>query len=399
MQYVARFTNPPRNVGEPGGRDVDPLAFEMRDRYRDDVRAGHSGATEYWRGQAAAYFTGNPRRCPVCGMIDCDCGCEENPHCECEECGCDPCDCGEYEDNPWIPDEDYEAMGREIEELEEHSRRLHDYYRASGEPGEYRAHLRRRYKAGGMSPAEAERSAGFWSAVRPAGPVHSSRRYEQFHGPAQELPVAANCDWEENPAAAVVRVEESAGGIPIEVLGPKSKAKYHGVRIREPSEFYQNSGRGMRWKWLSRPKGIAAIVGLHKKYGPRGGRTELQSLRFDSTMYTVEDAIRWAEEYGYTPIMATKAPKKATSRRLKVRERKPKKKRVARTKRPPKKKVAKKKKVTKKKVAKKKKVTKKKVAKKKKVTKKKKVAKKKAKRRPAASFVLPSCLQKRRRAG
>jgi hypothetical protein len=33
------------------------LAMEMRDRYLDDVAAGHKDAAEYWRGQAAAYFT------------------------------------------------------------------------------------------------------------------------------------------------------------------------------------------------------------------------------------------------------------------------------------------------------------------------------------------------------
>ncbi len=36
------------------------LAKEMRKRYQGDVKAGHTDAAEYWRGQAAAYFTGNP---------------------------------------------------------------------------------------------------------------------------------------------------------------------------------------------------------------------------------------------------------------------------------------------------------------------------------------------------
>lgn len=40
------------------------MALEMRDRYHDDLEAGHTGATEYWRGQAAAYFTGNPIHLP-----------------------------------------------------------------------------------------------------------------------------------------------------------------------------------------------------------------------------------------------------------------------------------------------------------------------------------------------
>jgi len=43
-----------------GNPPVNPKAYEMRDRYRDDLAAGHSDAAEYWRGQAAAYFTGNP---------------------------------------------------------------------------------------------------------------------------------------------------------------------------------------------------------------------------------------------------------------------------------------------------------------------------------------------------
>jgi len=35
-------------------------ALEMRTRYKDDLKAGHKDAAEYWRGQASAYFTGNP---------------------------------------------------------------------------------------------------------------------------------------------------------------------------------------------------------------------------------------------------------------------------------------------------------------------------------------------------
>lgn len=37
-------------------------ALSARQRYQEDLKAGHSGAAEYWRGQAGAYFTGNPRR-------------------------------------------------------------------------------------------------------------------------------------------------------------------------------------------------------------------------------------------------------------------------------------------------------------------------------------------------
>jgi len=36
------------------------LAKDMRARYQEDLKAGHTDAAEYWRGQASAYFTGNP---------------------------------------------------------------------------------------------------------------------------------------------------------------------------------------------------------------------------------------------------------------------------------------------------------------------------------------------------
>ncbi|MDP2952105.1 MAG: hypothetical protein Q8O76_02150, partial [Chloroflexota bacterium] len=36
------------------------LAKDMRSRYQEDLKAGHMDAAEYWRGQSAAYFTGNP---------------------------------------------------------------------------------------------------------------------------------------------------------------------------------------------------------------------------------------------------------------------------------------------------------------------------------------------------
>lgn len=51
----------------PSRRGVAPLAFEARDRYREDLRAGHVDAAEYWRGQAAALFAGDPRQDLVAG--------------------------------------------------------------------------------------------------------------------------------------------------------------------------------------------------------------------------------------------------------------------------------------------------------------------------------------------
>jgi len=51
-------------VGNPA-RDIHPLAFEARDRYRADMSAGHEEAAEYWRGQAGAFFTGNNPLGPI----------------------------------------------------------------------------------------------------------------------------------------------------------------------------------------------------------------------------------------------------------------------------------------------------------------------------------------------
>lgn len=43
---------------------VHPEAIESLNRYKDDLKAGHKAAAEYWRGQAGAYFTANPIRRP-----------------------------------------------------------------------------------------------------------------------------------------------------------------------------------------------------------------------------------------------------------------------------------------------------------------------------------------------
>lgn len=49
-------------MNPPPGREVHPLAFVARDRYRADLEEpGHQEAAEYWRGQAGAFFTMNPR--------------------------------------------------------------------------------------------------------------------------------------------------------------------------------------------------------------------------------------------------------------------------------------------------------------------------------------------------
>jgi len=57
-------------------RKVHPLAYEARDRYLEDREAGHDDAAEYWRGQAGAFFTGNPEEPHPYGRYwrSCRCG-------------------------------------------------------------------------------------------------------------------------------------------------------------------------------------------------------------------------------------------------------------------------------------------------------------------------------------
>ena len=41
---------------------IHPQAIESLNRYHEDVKSGHRGGAEYWRGAAAAYFTANPMK-------------------------------------------------------------------------------------------------------------------------------------------------------------------------------------------------------------------------------------------------------------------------------------------------------------------------------------------------
>lgn len=57
------YTPQPRNLIMVLNQSKNPMprnikiALEMRDRYLDDLAAGHNDAAEYWRAQAGAYFT------------------------------------------------------------------------------------------------------------------------------------------------------------------------------------------------------------------------------------------------------------------------------------------------------------------------------------------------------
>ena len=57
-EYVTGSNNPIGRIR----MQVHPEALESLNRYKDDLKAGHAAAAEYWRGQASAYFTANPLR-------------------------------------------------------------------------------------------------------------------------------------------------------------------------------------------------------------------------------------------------------------------------------------------------------------------------------------------------
>lgn len=44
-------------------------------------------------------------------------------------------------------------------------------------------------------------------------------------------------------------------------------------------------------------KGIDVIFGVKKEKGPRGGRSEIQSVRFDSTKWEAVNAQKWLEDH------------------------------------------------------------------------------------------------------
>ena len=56
--------------------------------------------------------------------------------------------------------------------------------------------------------------------------------------------------------------------------------------------------------------GIDAILAIRKKKGPRGGRSEVQSIRFKADKFTAAEAKRWLREYDYKPILFESVSKK-----------------------------------------------------------------------------------------
>jgi len=61
---TALYTFAPKSMLKKieGANPVHPQATKALKRYKEDLKAGHMGAAEYWRGQAGAYFTANPTK-------------------------------------------------------------------------------------------------------------------------------------------------------------------------------------------------------------------------------------------------------------------------------------------------------------------------------------------------
>ncbi len=49
-------------------------------------------------------------------------------------------------------------------------------------------------------------------------------------------------------------------------------------------------------------KGIHALFGIRKEKGPRGGKSELHSIRFDPEIWSFDDAKDWVKKNNFSPI-------------------------------------------------------------------------------------------------
>jgi ppGpp synthetase/RelA/SpoT-type nucleotidyltranferase len=74
-----------------------------------------------------------------------------------------------------------------------------------------------------------------------------------------------------------------------------------------PTEHTARIAASGRFKDLRRKndefgEGIDVVYGITGRKGPRGGRTKVQSIRFDSKQWTVGGAEDWIDENGFDPI-------------------------------------------------------------------------------------------------
>ena len=69
----------------------------------------------------------------------------------------------------------------------------------------------------------------------------------------------------------------------------------HSARIRDPDQYPEDKVRRQNNKF---GRGIDVIFGIRAD-----GKSEVQAIRFDSTLFTVADAKKWLQDHDYHPIL------------------------------------------------------------------------------------------------
>lgn len=84
----------------------------------------------------------------------------------------------------------------------------------------------------------------------------------------------------------------------------------HAARQTKPDKRrYSTYRRSTNLKNKELPKGISVIYGIKKKAGLRGGRTEIQTFRFDKKLWTPQKAKMWLKKNGFESKEFEKARK------------------------------------------------------------------------------------------
>jgi hypothetical protein len=72
----------------------------------------------------------------------------------------------------------------------------------------------------------------------------------------------------------------------------------HAARLEDPKKYIRVRRQNDKFG-----PGIHAVVGVLKTEGPRGGRTEIQAIRFDKTKFTVAEAKKWLRDHKYKVLL------------------------------------------------------------------------------------------------
>lgn len=74
----------------------------------------------------------------------------------------------------------------------------------------------------------------------------------------------------------------------------------HAARQVEPDKkIFKTFRRTKTWKGNNLPDGVSFIFGIKRKKGPRGGVTQIQSIRFDKNKFTATQAKTWLKKHKF----------------------------------------------------------------------------------------------------